>query len=1055
MPFINGTSANNTLLGTPDADTFQGFGGDDTLIAGSGGLDQFFGGTVGADDGIDTVDYSDLGVGVSVDLANGIDSLGDELSGIENVVGSAFDDNLTGDDAANRLDGGAGDDNLTGGGGSDTLIGAAGSNPLDGGSGSETADYSGLAGPITYDAVLGTVVHGSDSDTLLDSERVVATVAPTDTVTYENAGAGVSVTLGVVDSLGHSLVGIENATGSAFGDNLTGDDAANRLDGGSGSDTADYSGLAGPVVVALDLGYAQHGSDIDTLINVENAIGTSGDDFLGGDSGANRLEGGAGSDTLASGTGGADTLIGGDGYDIADFADRTSSISVDLNTGLVSDGGIVSGIEGVVGGSGGDNLTANAAIGAWLDGRVGDDFLQGGMGDDTLIGGAGDDVLDGGAAGNDVANYATAAGPISVDLATFSATGDGTDTLLNIDTVIATAGNDTLHGDSGANYLFGGAGDDLLLGDLSGDTLVGGDGSDTVSYTASDEAVVISLASNLAGSLAGTGILDALSGIENAIGSAFGDYIVGTTGNNSLEGGEGDDVLVGFGGQDTLVGGAGYDMVDFRTLSGGVTVSLDIGNGTGSEGISGSTLIGIEGVVGTAFGDALTGDGGDNYLVGLAGDDNLTGGAGSDTLLGGAGDDVLDGGEGSDLVDYRDAAGPLTIDLATNSAVGEGTDTLINVEHIVASQFDDTIQGDDGDNFVYGFGGSDLLAGGLGNDTLDGGDGIDTVTYAQSTVGVIVNLQNGSAEGEGSDGLISIENVIGSDHNDFIMGGAGANSLVGGLGDDTLVSGGGADTLVGGDGFDVASFEGLGFGVNASLDLGTETVTGTSISGFEALFGTSFADTLGGDAHGNYLYGGAGDDAIFGLEGDDTLLGGAGDDTLNGGEGEDLADFRDLSEGVGITLDNDGNGFAYTDSETDTLTSIEHLVGTLFGDEMTGNDLGNFMFGFDGNDYLAGGGGGDTLSGGEGDDTLEGGTGDDALTGGAGADHFLFSANEGTDYVTDFQSGIDRIELDSASFGDESAVISTLGNDLVISIGSNVIVLQNVSSIDPNDIVMV
>jgi serralysin len=70
-------------------------------------------------------------------------------------------------------------------------------------------------------------------------------------------------------------------------------------------------------------------------------------------------------------------------------------------------------------------------------------------------------------------------------------------------------------------------------------------------------------------------------------------------------------------------------------------------------------------------------------------------------------------------------------------------------------------------------------------------------------------------------------------------------------------------------------------------------------------------------------------------------------------------------------------------------------------------------------DRLYGGDGNDTLIGGLADDTLDGGSGNDTLDGGAGEDTFVFRAGHDADIITDFETGIDTLDL--TSFGFDSA----------------------------------
>jgi Ca2+-binding RTX toxin-like protein len=233
-------------------------------------------------------------------------------------------------------------------------------------------------------------------------------------------------------------------------------------------------------------------------------------------------------------------------------------------------------------------------------------------------------------------------------------------------------------------------------------------------------------------------------------------------------------------------------------------------------------------------------------------------------------------------------------------------DTLISIENLIGSSFNDALTGNTGGNLLQGGLGNDTLNGGLGNDTLDGGTGTDTASYAGATAGVTVTLASSAAQNTvnaGLDTLISIENLIGSSFNDVLTGSTGANLLQGGLGNDTLNGGLGNDTLDGGTGTDTASYAGATAGVTVTLatpgvaqntiNAGTDTLTS-----IENLSGSAFHDLLTGNAGNNVLQGGAGNDS---------LDGGAGSDTVDGGSGDDRGVYRPSAAGVGDTDTYKGN----------------------------------------------------------------------------------------------------------------------------------------------------
>ena len=107
------------------------------------------------------------------------------------------------------------------------------------------------------------------------------------------------------------------------------------------------------------------------------------------------------------------------------------------------------------------------------------------------------------------------------------------------------------------------------------------------------------------------------------------------------------------------------------------------------------------------------------------------------------------------------------------------------------------------DDSIRGLAGNDTILGDAGNDTLIGGAGTDWASYANAGGSVEVNLgANSSAGADGNDSLIEIENVLGGNFDDSIVGDSLANVLDGGLGFDILEGGSGDDTLVAGGGAD-------------------------------------------------------------------------------------------------------------------------------------------------------------------------------------------------------------------------------------------------------------
>ena len=306
-----------------------------------------------------------------------------DVSTFENVVGSMHDDWLTGDHRVNMLTGGAGNDTLRGLAGIDTLNGGPGADNLYGGEDVGEKDNM--------------VPDPADTDPSDGTDMIAASV---DIATYAGAMAGVTVNLATGrgtagDAMGDRLFDIEQVVGSSNDDTFIASAGPDNIMGGdhdgddpmTGTDMEDGDTVSyqlSPEAVTIDLtatngiqtadsqGDEDSYAGGDTLVGIENVMGSEENDMITGDANANRLMGGDGDDTLNGGdeSEGGDTLMGGAGRD-------------NLN-----------------GGGGADKLMGGA----------GGDVLLGGAGDDTLIGGAGEDEMTG-EAGNDTFVFSPDDGP--------------------------------------------------------------------------------------------------------------------------------------------------------------------------------------------------------------------------------------------------------------------------------------------------------------------------------------------------------------------------------------------------------------------------------------------------------------------------------------------------------------------------------------------------------------------------------------------------------------------------------------------------------------------
>ncbi|MFN7304956.1 MAG: Hint domain-containing protein, partial [Acetobacteraceae bacterium] len=797
--------------------------------------------------------------------------------------------------------------------GNDSILGIGGNDILDGGADNDTLD-----GGADNDTLIG----GGGHDSLVGGNG-------TDWASYVDAGAGVTVDLGTGRSSGadgnDSLTGIENIRGGNGADSFLGDGLANVFDGGLGNDTliggdgidqASYAHATGGVTVDIANGSSAGADGNDILSGIENVFGGNGNDTIIGDSlgnginvggGNNLVFGGDGRDAILVSASGSNTVYGEDGDDLIQI--------------------LSSGIAYLDGGEGDDELVLNGVTdNNTLIGGGGNDILHSSsnliasFGHDSLVGGTGDDVVD-------YFNATSLFVGVSVNLGNaggFQTTGGaGNDTLVSIEGVYGTFFNDTLIGDGGANTLMGRSGND---------SLGGGNGSDWASYEDQGSGVTVNLVSGRATGPAGN---DSLSNIENVLGGAGNDTILGSTvanflaggaGNDTLDGGNGNDTLDGGTGNDSLNGGADFaDLVSYAGATGDVTVNLTTGRATGADGAD--SLTEFEQALGSAFNDsmigALTPDSDFSFRVldGAAGDDTLVAAQSRiQRLLGGAGNDSL-----------------VAANFASqNLNGGEGADTLVS-----GNQINQVLAGGLGD---------DSLVGGTGNGgNFSGGAGNDTLLLAGGGIGIFrgddaAGLETGNDSFWGSSGADMAEGGLGDDTfsgrggsdqfeagdgNDSADGGADADFLYGDAGNDTLLGGAGDDTLDGGDGVDFASYANAAAGVDVQINADALGGAGSDeLQGFEGLIGSNFNDTLQGDTIANTLYGGDGSDSLVsgGGNGGDWLDYGAGNDTftwvqgvttgnltLIGGAGAN--DFLDLARNdwvSGIPTGNDWINFQNT-----------------------------------------------------------------------------------------------------------------------------------------------
>ena len=368
----------------------------------------------------------------------------------------------------------------------------------------------------------------------------------------------------------------------------------------------------------------------------------------------------------------------------------------------------------------------------------------------------------------------------------------------------------------------------------------------------------------------------------------------------------GGGVLSGDAGDDTLDGNGGPIGTQALYISGLVGITADLTAGTASDGLGGTDMLfDIETLSGTNFDDSLTGAIADERFFGADGDDTIAGLGGNDFLFPGLGDDLVDGGAGvNDSVGYNFQTAAIEIDLEAGTARdgSGGMDTIMNVEDIDGSMFNDVIFGSNGPNFIRGREGTDILMGQDGDDNINGDINNtpdtenDTAVYKDFIANYSITILPGTVDvvdnvgTEGNDSLINVEFLQFADE---IFSPVLAELPGGGGGNDTLNGTAGTDLING----------------RASAD---------------------FLDGLGGD---DVIHGGDNDDVVRGGAGDDTLVGGNGDDLLLGGQGVDFltgaagADDFFYESLLDIGVANDGQvGLRSSDRIIDWQPGVDKLV---------------------------------------------------------------------------------------------------------------------------------
>ncbi len=495
---LTGTEGQDILLGGGGADTINGLGEDDFL---DGGADA------------DTINAG---------------------AGNDSVLGGGGADIINGDAGNDTINGEGGIDTINGGAGNDTIHYAIGdgADAVNGGADSDTLHITGSAAANVLNVVLtGTVLTSIEGGAIAGVEVVTADLlGDTDTLNYTGSAAPVAVNLSTATASGFTAVaaaaatattvaiaaiaaiaGVENVSGGNGNDLLTGDANANLLDGNQGADTLtggagadtlignagddrfvatvgdgndamvggaqtdtyDLSATAAAATITeTSASSAETGTD--TLANMENYIGSQGNDSITVNGGINVIDGQGGNDTINAG-GGADSVSGGAGNDTLIGGAGNDTLNGDAGNDIFN---YVFGDDADVVNGGADSDTLN------IGGTAAADTL------DVLFNGTAITTFEGGTltsvesvtanllAGIDTLSYAGTTAVVTVNLQVGSAS--GFTSIVGVENVTGGSAADALTGDTLANILNGGAGGDILIGGGGTDTLNTGAANDNV-----------------------------------------------------------------------------------------------------------------------------------------------------------------------------------------------------------------------------------------------------------------------------------------------------------------------------------------------------------------------------------------------------------------------------------------------------------------------------------------------------------------------------------------------------------------------------------------------
>ena len=707
LKFGVGISASQVTLTRSGNDLVLGISATDQVTIG-----YWFSSSGSGNNPIESIQFADGTIWDSTALSTLTLAL-NGTSGNDNITGWAYEWS-----GHYSINGGAGNDNITGSGRLDTLQGGAGNDSIsghglfEGGTGND-AFYGNNTSTLEGDTYVFNLGDGKDYIWDVPTYIPGSSAQATDVLKF---GVGISASQVTLTRSGNDLVLGISATDQVtvsywFSSSGSGNNPIESIQFADGT-IWDSTALS-TLTLALN---GTSGNDNITGWAYEwsghySINGGAGNDNITGSGRLDTLQGGAGNDSIS----GHGLFEGGTGND-AFYGNNTSTLEGDTYVFNLGDGkDYIWDVPTYIPGS-----SAQAT-----------DVLKFGVGisaSQVTLTRSGNDLVLGISATDQVTiGYWFSSTDRTIESIQFADGSSWTSSSINSQ-ILGTSGNDVLSGTNGADTINGGGGQDTLAGNAGNDSLLGNDGDDnlnggagndnlnggagidTADYSSSSTYVTVDLQITTAQNTQGAGT-DVLTGIENLTGTNYNDSLRGNSDNNVLIGLLGSDLLDGRGGADTMIGGGGSDTY-YVDNAGDVVEETDANSTTGSSDIVYSQIANY-----TLSSNV------ENGVINTNSAANMTGNALNNSLHAGGGDNIIDGGDGSDTLYYSKSTAAVSVNLSLSGAQatgGSGNDTLMNIEHIVGSNYNDTLTGNAISNYLNGGSGNDVLDGGAGSDNLNG-----------------------------------------------------------------------------------------------------------------------------------------------------------------------------------------------------------------------------------------------------------------------------------------------------------------------------------------------